>query len=147
MYGTLDYSGKFGFGMFLLALLLIENSPSLIPVRNLIFLDFTFFLTNTGGTVVWSNPDMEPAFSDPATVRLSSMVVQDHENRAAQSVKNCTCPVLVIGPGRRPRNHHPVPHIGDNEFGLPWAPRSDPRCREMHKGVGSISCYISQKPV
>ena len=27
-------------------------------------------------------------------------------------------PVLVVGPGRRPRNHIPVPLIGDNEYGL-----------------------------
>jgi hypothetical protein len=27
-------------------------------------------------------------------------------------------PVLVVGPGHRPRNYHPVPLTGDNEFGL-----------------------------
>ncbi len=26
-------------------------------------------------------------------------------------------PVLVVGPGHRPRNHNPVPFIGDNEYG------------------------------
>jgi hypothetical protein len=25
---------------------------------------------------------------------------------------------LVVGPGHRPRNYHPVPLTGDNEFGL-----------------------------
>ncbi len=60
------------------------------------------FLTNTVPVAVWSNPDKEPALSDPATVHLSSKVVQDHENYAA--VKNCTSPVLVVGlvgPGHR----------------------------------------------
>jgi len=71
--------------------------------------------------VVRSDPDMEPALSDPATVHLSSVVVQDHENPAAQSVKNCTSPVLVVGPvgpGHRPKIYHPALYIGDNEFGL-----------------------------
>jgi hypothetical protein len=70
------------------------------------------FLTNTVPVAVWSNPDKEPAWTDPATVHLSSVVVQDHENHAAPCVKNCTCPILVVGPSRRPRNHHPLPLIG-----------------------------------
>jgi hypothetical protein len=43
---------------------------------------------------------------------------------------------LVVGPGLRPRNHHPVPIIGDNEYGhLRCQSR---RRREMHKVVGSL---------
>jgi hypothetical protein len=49
-------------------------------------------------------------------------------------------PVLVVGPGCRPRNHHPVPLIGDNEYGhlRRQRCRRRPERREMHKVVGSL---------
>ncbi len=96
--------------------------------------------------VVESNPDMEPALSGQATVHLSSVVVQDHENHAAKSVKKCTNPVLVVGPvspGHRPQKYHPALHIGDNEFGL----LKSQGLRGRSGMQGDALCYISPKPV
>ncbi len=80
-----------------------------------------------------SNSDLPPAQQDGAAE--SELPPQSSPGRSITGVDlgDGQGPVLVVGPGHRPRNHHPVPLIGDNEFGLigcqsPTTTRDAERC-------------------
>jgi hypothetical protein len=66
-----------------------------------------------------ANSDLRPAqevgAAEPELTLQSSLTPKGRRMTGVDSADRWG-PVLMVGPGLRPRNHNPVPLIGDNEY-------------------------------